>query len=166
MQKNISQKPVLFIGRFQPFHLGHLDAIKQILKRHKKVIIGIGSSQYKAKPQNPFSAKLRKQMIEKSLHGGKILKKQFSIFEIPDINDDKKWVKHVEKIVPKFDTVWNGSKYVQQLFQRAKKYKIIKPKFNLKISATMIRGKMRLGQNWQKFVPKAVNKLLHNDKKI
>lgn len=153
-----------FIGRFQPFHLGHLDAIKQILRRHKKVIIGIGSSQYKAKPQNPFSAKLRKKMIEKSLRGGKISKKQFSIFEIPDINDDKQWVKHIEKIVPKFDTVWSGSRHVQKLFRRAKKYKIIKPKFNFKISATMIRKKMRLKQNWGKFVPKETVRIMNKYK--
>ena len=160
MQKHISQKPVLFIGRFQPFHLGHLDAIKQILKRHKKVIIGIGSSQFSGETKNPFKVSARKKMVTKSLLEAGIKKNQFSIFEIPDINNDNLWVKHVEKNVPKFDTIYSGSKHVQKLFRHDGKYKIKIPKFNLKISATMVRGKMKRRQNWQKLVPKATKKII------
>ena len=36
----------LYVGRFQPFHLGHLEAIKHILKKVDTVIIAIGSAQY------------------------------------------------------------------------------------------------------------------------
>ncbi|HDM88409.1 MAG TPA: nicotinamide-nucleotide adenylyltransferase, partial [Candidatus Bathyarchaeota archaeon] len=36
----------LFIGRFQPPHLGHLHAIKQALEECDELIIVIGSSQY------------------------------------------------------------------------------------------------------------------------
>ena len=36
LNAKIFLKTCAFIGRFQPFHLGHLDAIKQILKWHKK----------------------------------------------------------------------------------------------------------------------------------
>ena len=35
----------LFIGRFQPFHKGHLAAIKWILKKEGKIFIVIGSNQ-------------------------------------------------------------------------------------------------------------------------
>ncbi|MBI4995256.1 nicotinamide-nucleotide adenylyltransferase [Candidatus Peregrinibacteria bacterium] len=153
--------PVLFIGRFQPFHLGHLDAIKQILRRHKKVTIGIGSSQFFSEPKNPFSAELRKKMIEKSLIEAGVSKNKFSIFKIPDINNDNLWVSHVEKIVPRFDIIYSGSRHVQKLFRRHGKYKIKLPKFNLKISATMVRGKMKRKQNWQKLVPKAVSRLIN-----
>lgn len=162
MQKNISQKPVLFIGRFQPFHLGHLDAIKQILKRHKKVVIGIGSSQFFGETKNPFKVLLRAKMVIKSLLEAGIKKNRFSIFEISDINNDKLWVSHVEKIVPKFDIIYSGSRHVQKLFRHDGKYKIKIPKFNLKISATMVRSKMKRKQNWQKLVPKATKKIINN----
>ena len=66
--------PSLFIGRFQPFHLGHLDAIQQILATHKKIIIGIGSAQYEGIETNPYSAALRRRMIEESLHDVDIVK--------------------------------------------------------------------------------------------
>jgi len=54
----------LFIGRFQPFHSGHLDAIKQISE--EEIIIGIGSSQYSKTEENPYSFEERKKMIKKS----------------------------------------------------------------------------------------------------
>ena len=150
----------LFVGRFQPFHLGHLDAIKQILKKHEKIIIAIGSSQFKNQPNNPFSAKLRRKMIIKSLVAEKIPRKKYSIFEITDINNDNLWVKHVERHVPKFGVIYSGSEHVRKLFRRTDKYKIKIPKFNLKISATMVRKKIMHGQNWEKFVPAAVIKLI------
>lgn len=160
MKNKATSYPVLFIGRFQPFHLGHLDAIKQILRRHKKVIIGIGSSQFFGETKNPFKVLLRAKMVTKSLLEAGIKKNRFSIFEISDINNDKLWVRHVEKIVPKFDTIYSGSKHVQKLFRRDGKYKIKIPKFNFKISATMVRGKMKRRQNWQKLVPSATKKII------
>jgi len=35
----------LIIGRFQPFHLGHLLLIKEAAKEADIIVIGIGSSQ-------------------------------------------------------------------------------------------------------------------------
>ncbi|MEM3079801.1 MAG: adenylyltransferase/cytidyltransferase family protein, partial [Thermoproteota archaeon] len=46
----------LFIGRFQPFHLGHLKAVEYIINRVDEVIIGIGSAQYSHTLENPFTA--------------------------------------------------------------------------------------------------------------
>jgi len=55
----------LFIGRFQPFHKGHLLFLKSIYTQYDKIIIGIGSSQYSNSLDNPFSYDERKMMIEK-----------------------------------------------------------------------------------------------------
>ena len=57
----------LCIGRFQPFHLGHLSAIKQALKKVDKLYIGIGSSQYDHEEYNPFTAEERREMIQRAL---------------------------------------------------------------------------------------------------
>ena len=35
----------LFVGRFQPFHLGHLDMVKYALTEVDELIIVIGSAQ-------------------------------------------------------------------------------------------------------------------------
>mgnify|MGYP001262099234 CR=1 FL=1 len=51
-------KPVaLFIGRFQPFHKGHLSALRWIAAKSSKVIVAIGSAQKSFEPDNPFTEK-------------------------------------------------------------------------------------------------------------
>lgn len=47
-------KTALFVGRFQPFHLGHLKVIKDILKKNDFIVIAIGSSDEKNTDKNPF----------------------------------------------------------------------------------------------------------------
>ncbi|MHA1450429.1 MAG: adenylyltransferase/cytidyltransferase family protein, partial [Candidatus Hodarchaeales archaeon] len=48
----------LFLGRFNPFHLGHLAAIEYIRKDKdvQEVVIGIGSSDKSFSLIHPFSA--------------------------------------------------------------------------------------------------------------
>ena len=57
----------LLIGRFQPFHLGHLDAILFGLSRAENLFIGIGSSNRYNEKKNPFSAEERREMIVSSI---------------------------------------------------------------------------------------------------
>ncbi|MGF3523208.1 MAG: adenylyltransferase/cytidyltransferase family protein, partial [Candidatus Bathyarchaeia archaeon] len=57
----------LYVGRFQPFHLGHLDAIQKILEEVEEIVIVIGSSQYSHNIHNPFTAGERLVMIRKAL---------------------------------------------------------------------------------------------------
>ena len=51
------------IGRFQPFHLGHLEAIKFALGKVEHLHVGIGSSNKSYEERNPFTADVRKKMI-------------------------------------------------------------------------------------------------------
>ena len=55
------------IGRFQPFHLGHLELIRQIMNENDEIIILIGSSQANYTLKNPFTAGERVWMIRDSL---------------------------------------------------------------------------------------------------
>ena len=52
----------LLIGRFQPFHLGHLDALGFALSKVDKLWVGLGSSNKSIEKSNPFSAEERKEM--------------------------------------------------------------------------------------------------------
>ena len=51
------------IGRFQPFHLGHVEAVKFALSKVEQLYIGIGSSNKSHQLRNPFTVEERKQMI-------------------------------------------------------------------------------------------------------
>ena len=48
-------KKGLILGRFQPFHYGHLNLIKKIVEMSIKPLICVGSAQYSHTPKNPFS---------------------------------------------------------------------------------------------------------------
>tara|TARA_B100000315_G_C14272426_1_gene449261 strand:- start:139 stop:606 length:468 start_codon:yes stop_codon:yes gene_type:complete len=146
----------LFIGRFQPFHNGHLAAIKQILREVDKVVIGVGSSKRSGVRGNPFTFEERFKMIEETLvkHGVSC----YTIFPIPDVPNDKKWVKHVKVLVPKYDVVYSSNPLVVKLFKQ-KGVKVRKVKMLEGVSSTKVR-KMLNSSGWEKLVPKEVVKLV------
>ena len=84
----MNKSRALFIGRFQPFHLGHLQDIKNALKEVDELVIGVGSTNERHTKYNPFSVKERKMMINLVLKKNIIT--NYTIFPIPDFNDDKK----------------------------------------------------------------------------
>jgi bifunctional NMN adenylyltransferase/nudix hydrolase len=53
----------VFIGRFQPLHLGHEHTIRLALDQVEKLIVLIGSSNMACNPRNPFTYDERKAML-------------------------------------------------------------------------------------------------------
>ncbi len=140
----------LFIGRFQPFHLGHLNDIKNALKEVDELVIGVGSSDEKHTKDNPFTVKERIEMMDLVLPNNDI--QNYTVFPIPDFHDDKRWVEHIETLVPEFDLVYTGNKWTEKCFK--KKYKVKKVKIIKGISSTIIRHKIIKNQDWKAIVPK------------
>ena len=60
-------KGSVYIGRFQPFHLGHLEVLEHALSCSEKVLIIIGSSKSARSIKNPFTFEERKELIKLSL---------------------------------------------------------------------------------------------------
>ena len=108
----------LFIGRFQPFHHGHYEVIKKLLKLHEELIIVIGSSESPISEKNPFTADERKLMIIRSFNESEL--SRITIAFVPDINDHSRWVAHVKSHVPEFDIVYSNNEIVTKLFAEAK----------------------------------------------
>lgn len=148
----------LFIGRFQPFHNGHLKDIKDCLGFSDKIIIGIGSSQESNTHDNPFSFAERKEMIETTLIHNKLA--DYEIVAIPDINDDLKWVQHVRKIAGEFDVIYTGNEWVKKLFERSG-FNVIDAAILKDVNATEIRKRIYHGQNWEELVPSEIAKYIH-----
>lgn len=144
----------LFVGRFQPFHKGHLHAIKYILANFDEVVIGIGTSNKSDTSDNPFSFEERKTIIEES--GIK-----FKIIPVEDRDDDKEWVKSIAKKVD-FDVVVTGNDWTKNCFLTFG-YKVMEPNFlePEKYKAAKIRGMMLKGDNsWKELVPEGALKVL------
>lgn len=148
----------LVVGRFQPFHIGHLSGIEFVINRVDKTVIGIGSSQASNTLENPFSDEERRSMISKSLDYDP---SRYSIVFIPDINDDEHWVGHVENIVLDFDVVYTNGENEMKLFKEAG-YEVHNiPFYNKSIyNATKIRERIMLGLPWKHLVPQGTEKVI------
>jgi nicotinamide-nucleotide adenylyltransferase len=148
-------KKGLYIGRFQPFHLGHLDAVQQALTQVDFLTIGIGSAQYSETADNPFTAQERRRMIEASLDGAGIESDRFTIAEVSDIHDDAAWPAHVREFVGHFEVVFTQSEVVRDLFEKYDEANVMWLQKNVDVSATEVREKMREGGVWQNDLPEA-----------
>lgn len=146
----------LFIGRFQPLHNGHLQIIKEILKQHDHIIIGVGSSQEKDTKLNPLSAQTRVKLIKEALKTEGIIRKQYSIILLPDIHDQKNWAAYVNGLVPEFDTLYTGSDFTKKCYNNAGKKIIDIPRIK-NISATDIRERIiNNDPTWKTLVPQPI----------
>lgn len=149
----------LLIGRFQPFHLGHLDAVKFALSSVDELLIGIGSSNKFNEKRNPFTADERKEMIESSLDESTF--KKIKIYYIPDVNNHERWTHHVDEIVPKYDVVFSNDEFTHMLFGKHGIKVISVPLKQREIlSGTDIRVKIRNDQDWAELVPEGTKKVL------
>jgi len=107
----------LYIGRFQPFHLGHYKAIEWILSREDEVIVGIGSAQVSFEPRNPFTAGERALMIWSTLRGSGMIEKVIVIM-IPDtISEHSKWVCNVRTFSPSFQVAYTNDELSRMLLE-------------------------------------------------
>ena len=147
----------LFIGRFQPFHKGHLHVAKSLSKKFDEIIIGVGSSQEKDTPDNPFSYNERKAMVSGALKGNKI--KNFSIYPVPDLYNDIKWTDYIVNNLPKFDVAFSGNDWTIRCFKKHK-IKIKKIALLKGINSTKIREIMAKNKDWERMVPKEVSGII------
>ena len=153
----MNYRRALFIGRFQPFHNGHLEALRYILKRVGEVIIAIGSAQYSHSLDNPFTAGERLCMIMNALDDAKIDRSKYHVIPVEDVNVHDVWVSHVRSRVPKFDVVYTNEALTARLFKEAKITVERIPFFSRDVfAATEIRNRMLNGLDWQSLVPKGV----------
>ncbi|HYL66325.1 MAG TPA: nicotinamide-nucleotide adenylyltransferase [Nitrosopumilaceae archaeon] len=149
----------LLIGRFQPFHKGHLAAVNFGLSQVENLWIGIGSSNKNNEKRNPFSADERKEMILSSLD--KFTLNRVQIFYIPDVDDHAKWTQHVDSIVPKYDVVFSNDDFTIALYQKRGIKIIPVPLLQREvISGTNIREMIAMGINWMELVPEGTKNIL------
>lgn len=147
----------LFVGRFQPFHKGHLHVVKEILSEVDELIIVVGSAQYSHRIDNPFTTGERLVMIRKALEEAKIDLGRIWIVPVPDVHIHMVWVSVVEGYTPCFDAVYSNEPLTRRLFMEAG-YEVKSIRFHKRetYSATEIRERMLKGGNWEELVPKSV----------
>lgn len=157
-----------FIGRFQPYHLGHHEVIKNIVYEVKELIIGIGSAQESHTFENPFTAGERILMVSRALDEiDRELRKRVYIIPLEDIYRNALWVSHVCSMVPPFDVVYSNNPLVIRLFKEAGfKVKTTEMYNREEFQGVEIRRRMVEGRDWESFVPKSVAEVIKEIKGV
>lgn len=147
----------LYVGRFQPFHLGHLDAIKYALKEVEELVVVIGSAQYSHNANNPFTAGERLVMVRQALLEAGVDYSKLWIMPVPDVHLHMLWVSAVEGYTPKFNVLFSNEPLTKRLFMEAGYEVKTIPLFDRKVyRSTFVREKMIEDDSWKEFVPKSV----------
>lgn len=149
----------LLIGRFQPFHLGHLDALRFALSKVDKLWIGLGSSNKPLQKSNPFSAEERKEMILSSIDES--MKQRIQIYFIPDLENHIKWIELIDTLVPKFDIVFTNDELTRHLYSK-RDVEVLPIPFVKRdiLSGTNIRDMIISDQTWEDLVPEGTKNFL------
>ena len=151
----------LLIGRFQPFHLGHLEALQFALSKVDKLWLGLGSSNKSIEHNNPFSAEERKKMILSSIDDS--MKNKITIYFIPDLDNHVKWIEKIDTIVPKFDIVFSNDPLTDHLYSKRTVQVISIPFLKRdQLSGTRIRNLIKSDQKWDDLIPNGTKILLEN----
>ncbi len=149
----------LLIGRFQPFHLGHLEALQFALSKVDKLWVGLGSSNRPIEKDNPFTADQRKEMILSSIDNN--LKEKISIYFIPDLDNHIRWIEKIDTIVPKFDIIFSNDDLTKHLYSKRNIQVLSIPFLNRKsLSGTNIRDLILTDQKWDDLVPDGTRNFL------
>jgi nicotinamide-nucleotide adenylyltransferase len=147
----------VFVGRFQPFHNGHLEVIKKIVEDVDELVIIVGSAQYSHRLDNPFTAGERITMIRKALEEEGIQLSKIWIIPVPDVHQHSLWVARIVGYSPKLDVVYANEPLTSRLFIEAgfkvKPMPLIKREIYW---ATEIRKGMIAGEKWEERVPSSV----------
>lgn len=150
---------LVFIGRFQPFHLAHKETVDIALRQSQQVILALGSAQNERNIKNPFLAQEREQMILSNYNEAD--QKRIKFVHVIDVYNDVKWVKLVttliESMISPTDQVGlighlkDESSYYLQLFPNWKMVEL--ESLKNAISATPLREAYYRGEIQTQYLP-------------
>ncbi|MHC1583047.1 MAG: nicotinamide-nucleotide adenylyltransferase [Methanosarcinales archaeon] len=149
----------LYIGRFQPYHMGHSQVLEVIAGSVDEVIIGIGSAQRSHQKSDPFTAGERVLMVSRAVEELGI---KTYIIPIEDVHRNSLWVSHVKSLTPPFEVVYSNNPLVKELFREAGIEVVETPLFNReRYSGKRIRRLMLSDdEGWKDLVPTSVLRVI------
>jgi nicotinamide-nucleotide adenylyltransferase len=151
----------LIVGRFQPFHNGHLAVVSDLRKAHPDaaLVIAIGSAQESFTAENPFTAGERVEMVQRALAEARL--EQCLPVPVADIHHHAQWVAYLRGLLPSFDVVYTNNPLTRLLFER-ERIRVESPPLVQRESyqGVVVRRRLTIGKGWQELVPPAVAQYL------
>jgi bifunctional NMN adenylyltransferase/nudix hydrolase len=87
----------VLIGRFQPFHDGHLALLRRALELAPQVVVVLGSAFQARSPKHPWSWQERAGMVSEALAPAE--RHRVSCVPVRDFFDDRRWLAAVQEAV-------------------------------------------------------------------
>lgn len=152
----------LFIGRFQPFHKGHLRVATDTVAWADELILGIAAATDSFSLENPFTAGERAEMIDLAM--GEAGVRRARTVAIPDIHNHAIWAGYVVSLCPPFDVLVAHNPVTLELF-REEGYEVREVPLHSRsrYSGTRVRRLMAAGDGrWEGLVPPAVARYIRD----
>lgn len=89
--------PWIFLGRFQPFHIGHMSIVDEILRNYDRLILIIGSAEKSGTEENPWTLEEREEIIRATIPLE--LQERMDIVWLADTADDDVWGMNLQNLV-------------------------------------------------------------------
>jgi len=151
----------LLIGRFQPFHYGHLAAVKYALKEVEYLYIAVGSAQHSHERDNPFTAGERVEMIKSALDEEGVDGGRWMAIPVPDSDSHSVWASTVKSMVPRFNIAFTNDYLTFRLLkEEGLEVKAVPYLRRDEYSATNVRQRILERKDWEKVVPPSVARLV------
>ncbi len=154
----MEKRRALYIGRFQPYHLGHHEILTQITEEIDELVICIGSAQISHELTDPFTGGERLLMIKSAIDELPI---RCYVIPVMDVMRNAIWVAHVVSLTPRFERVYSNNPLIKRLFAEAGFEVKGTPLYRREVySGTEIRRRIISGEEWKNLVPGGVLKVM------
>ena len=169
--------PGCLTGRFQPFHLGHLELFLHVVESHRQIYVAITNPTPESRSfestnpnrhlseSNPFSYEDRVAFIESVVTDYKIERERVVIFPF-SLTEPSSWYHKIPAETLQYVRVfssWEEHK-VEVLRQKYKVETLPTNTSNPPIRATLIRESIKSNSPWTHLVPRGVASLINLSK--
>ena len=151
----------LIVGRFQPFHRGHLSMIRQSLEICEQIKIMIGSANCSYEIKNPLTLKERLRILRLVLEKESFKDRVKLVGGLDDMESDDKWLDNLIKLGKDFQIIIGNDDLTIKLAEE-RGIEIFRPKLTKREiwQATIIRNRILAKKSWKELVPEYEVELL------
>lgn len=135
----------VFLGRFQPFHIGHRSIVEKILETYPSLILIVGSSETSGTEENPWTYPERLAIITENLP--EVLLSRITLYPLPDVPDDDVWCENLQAIIAHNSILFTGNEWVRDLCARHDIQTDWIDSYTIDISGTKIREMIKKGED-------------------
>ena len=166
-------------GRFQPFHLGHLEYLQGAAARCEQIFVGITNpdpARIKPEPSdplrhlpesNPFTYGERLLMVKAAARDAGVELERLHVIPFP-VNEPDLWPAYVPADVVQFIRLfsdWGGTK-LERLREAGYEVVVLDEGSAKEVAGADVRAAMRNGAGWERLVPPGVAAVLREIERI